>query len=332
MKELFWLFYRKVNKLPRMARLEACSLCQLNCKDCYMRNQKNETVIGNGYLTYENFKKFLKRNPYIKEIELSFSGEIFLNPELSEIIKYAYKKNIQLTAFNGVNFNNVSDDLLEILVKYKFTGLTLSIDGATNETYIQYRRNGDLNKVLSNIDKLNKYKQKYNSKFPIIQWQYIMFSHNKHEISKAIDLAIKYNVANIYFKKPWKEQSKDYSISPNDIKKIQKIIENCKKDKTIIDIISRHMIPTCYQLWLQPQINWDGKLLGCFCSVYNDLNINVFDTGLKKALESKQMKEIRSVICGKKIIKSDIACKNCSFYEEMNRKKQFVKEKELKFV
>ncbi len=332
MKELFWHFYRKVNKLPRMARLEACSLCQLNCIDCYMRNQKNETVIGNGYLTYANFKKFIERNPYIKEIELSFSGEIFLNPELSEIIKYAYKKNIQLTAFNGVNFNNVSDDLLEILVKYKFTGLTLSIDGATNETYIKYRRNGDLNKVLSNIDKLNRYKQIYNSKFPVIQWQYIIFSHNKHEISKAIDLAIRYKVSNIYFKKPWKEQEKDYNIATKDIIKIQKIIENCKKDKMIIDIISKQMIPTCYQLWLQPQINWDGKLLGCFCSVYNDLYINVFDTGLKKALESKQMKEIRAVICGKEIIKSNIACKNCSFFEEMNRKKQFVNEKELKFV
>ena len=55
-------------------------------------------------------------NSNILSIELSNWGEIFLNPELKEIIKYAYSKKIGLFADNGVNFNNVSDEVLECLI------------------------------------------------------------------------------------------------------------------------------------------------------------------------------------------------------------------------
>jgi len=36
---------------------------------------------------------------------------------LNEIVRYAYQAGIKLTANNGVNFNSVSDDILETLVK-----------------------------------------------------------------------------------------------------------------------------------------------------------------------------------------------------------------------
>ena len=42
-------------KFLKKVRLEACTLCQLNCKSCYMRLQ-NSGSVENGYLTFENFK------------------------------------------------------------------------------------------------------------------------------------------------------------------------------------------------------------------------------------------------------------------------------------
>ena len=125
----FWEIYRKINKLPKMVCIEACSICQLNCCDCHMRKNDSNIIVGNGYLKFKDFKNFIDKNPYIKKIELSFCGEIFLNPELNEIIKYAYKKNVELTALNGVNFNTVSDETLETLVKYKFKGIKQIIQG-----------------------------------------------------------------------------------------------------------------------------------------------------------------------------------------------------------
>lgn len=74
-----------------------------------------------------------------------------MNPDLPQIIKYAFENNIRLTARNGINFNHVSDIVLEALVKYRFEFITLSIDGASQETYGIYRRNGNIEKVFSNI-------------------------------------------------------------------------------------------------------------------------------------------------------------------------------------
>ena len=98
----------------------------------------------------------LSENPRIKEIEVSNYGEIFLNPQLLEIIKYAKQHKVTLTAKNGVNLNNVKNDVLEGLVKYNFNAIYVSLDGASNETYKQYRIGGNYDVVIGNIKKSNE--------------------------------------------------------------------------------------------------------------------------------------------------------------------------------
>lgn len=320
--------YRKINKLPNKVCIEACSLCQLNCCDCYMRKDDKNCIIGSGYLKFKDFKKFIDKHPYIKSIELSLSGEIFLNPELLEIIKYAYVKNVKLTAFNGVNFNTVSDEMLEALVKYKFTGITFSIDGASKETYEIYRRNGNFDKVIENIKKLNEYKEKYNSKFPILNWQYIVFEHNKHEIIQTPKLKEELKIENLYFKAPWGSNGFDeYTI--NNIRKLPK---SFPKDKEIIDIMKENNLFLCLYPWLKPQINWNGELLGCCCSTHHSLEVNVFDIGLKRALNSSKCKFMKSVLMG--IYQSDetIHCTHCPFYLQMEKRNRFITSNDIKIV
>lgn len=328
MKKFIWHIYRKINKLPRMVCLEACSICQLNCPDCHMRKNDSDLIVGNGYLKFKDFKKFVDKNPYIESIELSFCGEIFLNPELLEIIKYAHKKNIKLTAFNGVNFNNVSNEIMEALVKYKFTGITLSIDGTTNETYQIYRRNGNLNNVINNIKKLNELKEKYNSKFPILEWQYIVFKHNEHEISKVEELQKQLKIDYVFFKQPW--NSSNFSIRA--ISEIQKNKIEPLFDTEIEKILNENKIDLCLNPWLQPQINWDGRLLGCFCSTHNDLGVNVFEVGLKAALSSPKSLFMRSVLSGKQRANESLHCLHCSFYRNMRKNNEYINPKLIKFI
>lgn len=321
----FWKLYRKIYKLPKLARIEACSICQLDCRDCYMRkNSNNNPIIGNGYLKFDDFKNFIKRNQYIKQIELSFSGEIFLNPDLLDIIKYAYTEGIILTAHNGVNFNNVSDEILEALVKYKFKGITISIDGTSNETYKRYRRNGNYDTVINNIKKLNNYKEKYNSIFPILTWQYIVFEHNKHEICNIDEIAKELNFARIYLKEAWNNEVKIHEITRFPLR----ILTNSKE---IIKTFESINFGLCEQLWYSPQINWDGTLLGCCCSTHHNLNINVFKTGLKKALSSKKMKLMKNIITGKEHANDTIACNWCYLYKIKKEHNTFINPKKLRF-
>ena len=155
---LFWKGRRLVAKIirPKTIGLEASSVCQLRCPSCPNTSNAIAPVVGRGFLRLSNFQKLLGENPWIKEIELSNYGEIFLNPDLLEIIKYAFERNVALTASNGVNLNRVKTDVLEGLVKYKFRSLGVSLDGASNETYQQYRIKGNFDAVIGNIRKINR--------------------------------------------------------------------------------------------------------------------------------------------------------------------------------
>ena len=135
-------------------RLDVCTLCRLNCPTCSMRLLN---YAGNkaGYLTFNNFKTFIDNNDnLIKRIEISNAGEPFLNPELSDILKYAFEKQIDITCNNAstLNFNNKK--LLEAIVDYQVKSLVVAIDGVTQECYEKYRRNGNLNLVFENLNYL----------------------------------------------------------------------------------------------------------------------------------------------------------------------------------
>lgn len=188
---------------PKQIRLEASSYCQLKCPSCpTAQGQIHQSLLGSKFLRADDFKRIVDGAGWIQEIELSNWGEIFLNPELIQIMNHAYKRNIQLVAYNGVNFNNVKDEVLEALVKYRFKALTCSIDGASQETYVQYRRRGNFNQVVENLRRLNEFKKAYRSPYPFLTWQFVLFQHNKHELNQAKQLATELEMG-FYTKVSW---------------------------------------------------------------------------------------------------------------------------------
>ena len=313
--------YKDKSELPTSIRLDACTLCQLKCPACFRQtNPEYSKFIGEGYLKFKDFKKLVDENEFIKIIELSNSGEIFLNPELVDIIKYAYEKNIKLTAYNGVNLNYLTDEQADALVKYKFEGMTLSIDGASQETYKIYRVGGDYNQVINNIKKIIDLKVKYHTKYPEIIWKFIVFGHNEHEIPKAKEEAKKLGVDKIEFSANY---DKNYSPVKN--------IEFVKKETGIehLDINTNYIVRLkeyfngrtcwffCKFLW-EPQINWNGEILGCcYKYVKKYFGGNIFKDGLLEALNNPQMIYAKNMITNKAIPNKNILCYNCPVYNAM---------------
>jgi len=300
--------------LPTKVVIDASTICQLRCKSCSFQRDKYH-VLGKGFLTYENFKAFLDNNKYIKEIELSNYGEIFLNPELKEIIQYAFEKKVALKAQNGVNFNSVTDEVLETLVKYKFRVLSFSIDGASQEIYSIYRINGNFDTVISNIQKLIKYKHKYNSAFPELKWKYILLEHNENDIIKAKRMAADLGIE-IYFKLTY-----EMGYMPKNIEMLKKEtgLMYLNREK-VLEATGRPYANICRQLWKKPIINYDGRLLGCCCNASVDFGVNVFEIGLAEALNSANYKYAKEMLLGKVGIpehKENIPCVKCKYYKLM---------------
>lgn len=280
-------------------------------------------------MSYENFKKFIDENPAVCDIELSNWGEIFLNPDLKKILQYAYKKNVALRADNGTNFNKVDDDVLDALVRYKFRSLTCSIDGASQEVYSLYRINGNFERIINNLRKINFYKTKYGSLYPYLGWKFIAFGHNENEISKARFLAKELNME-FYFRLSWDDFYVE-SFSPvkdRELIRRESGLGVADREEFQEKYGTNYIDGSCRQLWLSPRINFDGRLLGCCINYWDDYG-NVFETNFKNCLNSEKLIYAKQMLLGLRESRDDIPCSNCKLYKNRNRYKSWIKENDF---
>jgi MoaA/NifB/PqqE/SkfB family radical SAM enzyme len=314
---------------PSFIRLEASTLCQLNCPSCPQACGEIEKGLGAGFLKFSDFKQLIDDNPCLASVELSNWGEIFLNPQLPQIVKYSFDKGVALTADNGVNLNTVSEEMLEALVQYKFRSLACSIDGASPETYALYRRNGSLPRVLGNIQKINQYKAKHQSPYPVLTWRFIVFGHNEEEISAAKQRAKELHME-FRLKLSWEDL---YGEAFSPVKNKELV-----RKATGIGIASRaeykqkmgrsYIRDCCTQLWRTPQLNYDGRVLGCCINYWGDYG-NAFQDGLLPCLNSEKMNCARDMLSGNKQTREDVPCTKCKIYQSMKEENDWLKPDEI---
>ena len=290
--------------------IDASTVCQLRCPICPTANGVNrQGVIGWGFLKFEDFTKLVEANPRIRKVELSNWGEVFLNPQIREIMRFAREKKIELSASNGSNFNAVDEDTIESLVRYGFSFLSISLDGATNETYQVYRRGGNLETVIGNITQLNRYKRQYRTDLPRLRWQFVVFGHNEHEIEsakqKAEELGMEFH--------PKLNYDQDYS-PVQDAEAVRKASGLRYVSRGEFRRNNSRGYPlACKQVWFSPQINWDGTLLGCCMNVWSGFG-NVFEAGLEKCLRSERYVYTKQLLRGKVKARADIPCTECRVF------------------
>ena len=313
--------YKNEKDLPTKIRLDISTVCQLHCPSCYMRKfpEKVKNGCGIGHLKFKDFKNFIDLNPNIKELELSNSGEIFLNPDFIKIIEYAHSKNIKQTANNGVNLNYLTDEQAEALVKYQFNRIIVSLDGGSQETYGKYRIGGNYETVIENIKKIVRYKRQYRSFLPIISWKYIVFGHNEKDIPNAKKQAGELEVNEISFRAAWND---DFPLQDFDFVKKETGIEPINSFTNTIEQLKDYKACKiswfpCMFLWSSPQINWDGQLLGC-CECYDrNFGRNALHQRLIDTLNSPKLIYAKNMIQGKAPANPEIPCYNCKTYQEM---------------
>ncbi len=295
--------------------LEESNVCQFQCRLCPTGQEESAAgVVGSGFMDFSDFQAIVDGNPWIRTIELSNWGEMFLNSELAHIVRYACEKKVGLWAGNGVNLNSVEDETLECLVKHQFKFLSVSLDGASQETYSLYRVHGNFHRVLDNIRKINAYKEKYRSEFPQLRWQFIVFGHNEHEIPAARKMARDLGM-NFKLKLNWSS-----TFSP--IRNRELIRKEFGFDASSREAFKErygveYILP-CLQLWFEPVINWDGKLLGCCDNRWGDFG-NVFAQGLTETLQGNRFTYARQMLLGRKTERDDMPCVQCPYFQSIKR-------------
>jgi MoaA/NifB/PqqE/SkfB family radical SAM enzyme len=291
-------------KPPVQIRLEASSLCNLRCPLCpTTTGEIHSQAVGGGFLRLEDFRKLLDDSPRLKTVELSNWGEVFLNPALLSVLELAHERGVELIANNGVNLNKIRPEVLEGLVKYQFRSLQCSIDGASQETYSIYRVRGNFANVIDNIRKINELKRRYNSPFPKLAWKFIVFGHNEHEVPVAREMARELGM-DFFTRTNW-----DPNYSP-------------VRDPEAVRAaaVPRGDADYCHQLWDEPQINWDGKVLGCCVNSWGDFGGNAFRDGLTASVNTEQIQYARAMLLGRAPSREDIPCTRCESYQYLSKR------------
>jgi MoaA/NifB/PqqE/SkfB family radical SAM enzyme len=256
-----------------------------------------------------------EKAPYVKEVELSNWGEMFLNPNLLGIIRHAWKRGIHLYCENGTNLNTVSNEVLDGVVKFRFKSIICSIDGASQATYAEYRIGGKFSNVIANIEKINTYKKQYQSRFPILTWQFVVFPHNEHEIEQARLMALQLGMG-FYMKESWGAiKTSPTVVKHSDMKTITDSQTNDAKVRDTLRSNPGRYI--CAQLWTGPQVNYDGEMLGC-CMVKSSWGAgNVFKSGLLSCINGEKIKLAREMVLGRRKEREDIVCTHCNRFKRM---------------
>jgi Flp pilus assembly protein TadD len=281
-----------------------------------MRDDKGaiSPVVRGGFLRFEDFRKLLDDNPGLTSIELSNNGEIFLNPALLNMLELAHQRGVALTAENGVNLNKVRPEVLEGLGKYRFRTLVCSIVGASEESYSVYRIRGKFANVIDNVRKINVLKQRYRSRYPALTWKFVVFGHNEHELPVARTMA---RALGMQF---YPELNWDPNFSPvwdtQGVRAATGMGAATYQEHQALHGQDFHQ-QFCHQLWDHPQINWDGKVLGCCVDVWGDFGGNAFRDGLTASVNTEQIVHARAMLLGRVRAREDIPCTTCSVYRGM---------------
>ena len=266
-------------------------------------------MVRRGSLSVERFRALLELNPALATVELSNWGEVFLNPELPALLAMAHERGVTMTIGNGANLNHASDEALDAVVRHGVRHLTVSIDGATQAVYETYRVRGDLARVLANVRRINELKRHYRSELPRLIWQFVIFGHNEHEIPAARRLASELGMAFA----PKLNWSPSYS-PPRDRAAIEKsagvsaaTVEEHRRARG-------EYMPACLQLWDEPQVNWDGKILGCCVNTWSEFGGDAFAEPIDRWFDGDRLRHARAMLTGNAPARDDVPCASCGVF------------------
>jgi len=183
----------KLNSRPLHFYIDPSFACNLQCPHCH-----GEKMRKAGYhlpnLTENALTKILDEfGESLVQVYFANWGEPLLNKNFPKLVQKL--KSYQIWVHTSSNLSlHISDSQMDDIIKSGLDFLILSVDGVTQDVYEKYRKNGNLDLVLTNIKRLVKRKQELNSTKPVLEWQILDFPWNRHQIEASRRMATQIGV------------------------------------------------------------------------------------------------------------------------------------------
>ncbi len=199
--------------------IDPSNMCQLACPGCVHSTRNEELKVFDwpkGTLSEDRLSALLKLyGPHAIGVYFCNYGEPLLNLNTPKLIRLA-KTYLMGTALS--TSLSVSRLDAEAYVESGLDFMVLSIDGATQPVYEQFRRQGDLELVFTNVRKLVSAKRRLGKRTPVLSWNFLAFEHNAHEIPLAARMARQLGVNHFRVVNPFDVGWDDPEIRPAAVK------------------------------------------------------------------------------------------------------------------
>ena len=255
---------------PPYLQIEPSSICNYRCVFCFMTD-KSLTDKRNGHMgqmSLELFKKIIDAaENKVEFISLASRGEPMACKNISKMLEYTVGKFLNLKI--NTNASLLNEEKIHAILSGGVKTLVISADAADKESYKSLRVNGNLEKVLKNLELFNNIKEKnYSSSKIITRVSGVKVSdEQKFKDMEKVWGGLVDQVAFVNYN-PWENS---YDKETNNIKQ------------------------PCSDLWRRMFIWWDGKVNPCDVDYKSKLSVSIFNSDLKSLWNCKAYENLRSV-------------------------------------
>lgn len=278
LKNVF-VFFNTINKKPLIiknkpvtAQIEPTSECNLRCRMCI----REKVGVPIGRMSFDDFKKILNKLDSLFKVGISGQGELFLHPQIFDMIDYANKRGIVVNiTSNGTLLN---DEIIQKICNSDIGEIGISVDSTKKEKYEKIRKGADFDKLVKNIKKLTSELEK-KKRDTIVVMAPIIFKNNIDELPEFVKLAKKLGIKKIAFQTLQTKENyvKNYEkgMKSQTVKnQIERLTQKMREAKELADrykitfIFDEEESPGCVWPWRGIYVTWNGGVTPC-CKILN---------------------------------------------------------------
>jgi MoaA/NifB/PqqE/SkfB family radical SAM enzyme len=182
---------------PRCLGLVLGNACNLHCPHCY-QPKNGDNLLRPAGIGKELRREFLGLYPYLSTLRVQ-GGEVFALAgfdELLEDLEATVSRPILSVSTNGTL---IDEKWAERIVRLPFSNLTVSVDGATPGTFARLRGGGQLDAVLANLRRIQRWKEKLGSELPYLDSFFVVMRSNFREIPQYLQLMREHGIGDVGF-------------------------------------------------------------------------------------------------------------------------------------
>jgi len=259
---------KEIDEFPPCLQIEPSSVCNYRCVFCFETDKSftNKKSGFMGTMSLDNFKNIIDQaHKNIQFITLASRGEPLVAKNFSEMLNYTSGKFLNLKL--NTNASLLNEKICHEILSDTVGTLVISADAAEKNEYAKIRVNGNLDKVVRNLELFNNIKDKqYKHSKIITRVSGVNFSKSQN-FDKMLSFWNNF-VDQIVFVKynPWENSY----ISP----------------KT-------NIIEPCSDLWRRMFIWWDNKVNPCDVDYKSYLAVGKFKDNLTELWRSNAYNQLR---------------------------------------